>query len=152
MDSFRPSFVRLLGVLCCILGSVGCSTYVPLTPERVDGVPAGQYHVVVSENRGGRPGYSAVLFNRETRAVTLDLPTVEPGGVATPEDYASVLQAGFVVYAVRGASGTVLAYLMVPAQARVTVWSRPERQSGALVTVTDLPNAPEASGSGGGAM
>jgi hypothetical protein len=150
MDVFRPSFVRLLGLLGWILGSVGCSTYAHLTPERVERVPAGQYHVVISENRGGRQGYSAVLFNRETRAVTLDLPTVEAGNAATPDDYAAVQQAGFVVYAVRGASGTVLAYLMVPAQARVMVWSRPERQGGAVVTVTDRPSAPEAAGGGGG--
>jgi len=150
MDIVRPSFVGSLGVVCWLLGSVGCSTYAHLTPERVAEVPAGEYHVVVSENRGGRPGYSAVLFTRETPAVTLDLPTVEPGGVATPGDYASVFQAGFVVYVVRGASGTVLAYLMVPAQARVTVWNRPERQGGAMVTVTDRPSAPEAAGGGGG--
>ena len=150
MDIFRPSFVRLLGVLGWLLGGVGCSTYAHLTPERVDGVPAGQYHVVVSENSGGGQRYGAVLFNLEPRAVTLDLPTVEPGGVATPDDYASVLQNGFVVYAVRGASGTMLAYLMVPAQARVTVWRRSERQGGAVVTVTDRPSAPEAAGGGGG--
>jgi hypothetical protein len=152
MDILRPRFVRLAGVMCGIVGSVSCAPYAPLTPERVDRVPAGHYHVAVSEHHAGSQSYDAVLFNLETPAVTLDLPTVERGVVGTPEDYAALFEAGFVVYAVRGASGTVAAYLMVPAQARVAVWGRPGRQSGPVITVTHLPAAPEAAGGGGGAM
>jgi hypothetical protein len=152
MDILRPRFVRFVGVTCGMLGSVSCTTYAPLTPERVDRVPAGHYRVVVSENRSGGQPYNAVLFNLGTPAATLDLPTVERGSVATPEEYAAVFQAGFVVYVVRGSSGAVTAYLTVPAQARVSVWSRPGKESGPVVTVTHLPGTPEASGSGGGAM
>jgi len=152
MDILRPRFVRFVGVACCVLGSVSCATYARLIPERVDRVPAGHYHVVVSENRAGSQQYNAVLFNLAPPAVTLDLPTVDRGGVATPDDYAAAFQAGLVVYAVRGASGTVTAYLMVPAQARVTVWSRTGGDSGPVVTVTGLSGTPEAAGSGGGAM
>ena len=141
-----------MAVTCGVLGSVGCATYAPLTPERVDRVPAGHYHVAVSELRAGSHEYNAVLFNLAPAAAAFDLPTVERDGAATPDDYAAGFQAGCVVYAVRGAAGTVTAYLMVPAQARVTVWSRPGRQDGLVVTVTDLPGTPEAAGGSAGAM
>jgi hypothetical protein len=152
LDIRRPGFVRWVTVTCGVLGSVSCATFVPLTPERVDRVPAGHYQVAVSELRAGSHEYNAVLFNLATAAATLDLPTVERGDVATPDDYAAGFQAGCVVYAVRDAAGTVTGYLMVPAQARVTVWSRPGRQGGLVVTVMDLPGTPEAAGGGGGAM
>jgi hypothetical protein len=74
---------------------------------------------MVSEDHTGVRKYTALLFQIVNASVTLDLPTVEPGGVASPEDYPAALQAGFVAYEVRAASGPVQAYLLVPAQARV---------------------------------
>jgi hypothetical protein len=64
----------------------------------------------------------------------------------------AVLEAGFVVYEIRGASGTVQAYLMVPAQARVMVWHQPGRTGGPVVSVIGLPSTRESAGSGGGGM
>jgi hypothetical protein len=151
IDSFRPRRAQVLGVMCGLFGVVSCATSVPLTPQRVDQVPAGRYHVTVSEDRTGTHKYNALLFETATAAVTLDLPTAE-GGVARPEDYPSVLQAGFVVYEIRGASGTVGAYLVVPGQARVTVWNQPGREGGRVVSVIGLPSTPESAGSGGGGM
>lgn len=144
--------VRLLAVACCVFGGVACATYAGVTPERVDRVPAGQYRVVVSETHAGSHQYSAVLFNLATPLVRLDLPAVERNGVASPDDYAALIEAGFVVYEIRGDSGAAQAYLLVPPHARVTVWSRPGRRSGPVVTVTDLPGAPEAAGGGGDSM
>ena len=152
MDSLRSRCAQVLGVTCCLFGIVSCATSVPLTPQRVDRVPAGRYHVTVSEDRTGIHKYNALLFETGTAAVTLGLPTAEPGGVARPEDYPAVLQAGFAVYEVRGAAGTVQAYLMVPAQARVTVWNQPGKKDGSVVSVIGLPSTPEAAGSGGGGM
>jgi hypothetical protein len=152
MDSLRPRCAQVLGVTCCLFGIVSCATSFPLTPQRVDQVPAGRYHVTVSEDRTGIHQYNALLFETATAAVTLDLPTAQPGGVARPEDYPAVLQAGFVVYEVRGASGTVQASLMVPAQARVTVWNPPGKEGGTVVSVIGLPSTPQSAGSGGGGM
>jgi hypothetical protein len=152
IDAFRPRCAQVLGVTCCLIGIVSCATSVPLTTQRVDRVPAGRYHVTVSEDRTGIHKYNALLFETATAAVTLDLPNAEPGGVARPDDYPAVLQAGFVVYEVRGTSGTVQAYLMVPAQARVTVWNRPGKEAGLVVSVIGLLVTPESAGSGGGGM
>ena len=149
---FRLRCAQLLGMACWLIGIVSCATSVPLTPQRVDRVPAGRYHVMVSEDRTGAHRYNALLFETETAAVTLDLPTVERAGVAGPEDSPAALQAGFVVYEIRGTSGAVLAYLMVPARARVMVWNQPGKEDGPVVSVTGLPTAPESSGSGGGGM
>ena len=150
--SFRPRYAQVLGVTCCLIGLVSCAASVPLTPQRVDRVPAGRYHVTVAEDRTGIHKYHALLFETAAAAVTLNLPTAEPGGTARPEDYPAVLQAGFVVYEVRGASGTVQAYLMVPAQARVTVWNQPGKEGRPVVSVIGLPTTPESAGSGGGGM
>ena len=152
MDTFRPRFVRLLGVLGWLVACGACAAYSQLTTERVDGIPAGQYQVVVSEHRGGGQRYDAVLFSLGRPAASLNLPAIERAGVASPDDYAAVLQAGFVVYAVHDASGAVVAYVVAPAQARVTAWRRPDGQGGALVTVTDLSVTPEAAGGAGGSM
>ena len=152
MEILRRQLVRWLGVVCGMVGGVACALYAPLTPERVDRVPAGEYHVAVSEDRAGSQAYNAVLFSLATPAVTLDLPTVDRAGAGTPEDYAALVQTGFVVYAIPGSLGAVAAYLMVPAQARVAVWNRPGMQGGPVITVTHLPGPPEAAGSGGGAM
>jgi hypothetical protein len=152
MDRLQPRCVQSLAVACCLFGIVSCATSVSLTPQRVDRVPAGQYHVTVSEDRTGIYRYNALLFEAATASVTLDLPTAEPGGVAKAEDYPAALQAGFVVYEVRGAAGTIQAYLMVPAQARVTVWDQPGRKGGPMVIVTGLPTTPESAGGGGGGM
>jgi hypothetical protein len=145
----EPWCARTLCVMWCLLGLVGCATFVPLTPERVDRVPAGRYHVMVSEDRTGVRKYNALLFEMVNASVTLDLPTVEPGGVASPEDYPAALQAGFVAYEVRAASGAVQAYLLVPARARVTVWNQPSGKGGLVVSVSGLPATPETAGSGG---
>ena len=152
MVSLLPRYAQVLGVMCCLFGIVSCATSVPLTPQRVDRVPAGRYHVTVSEDRTGIHKYNALLFETATAAVTLDVPTAELGGVARPEDYPAVLQAGFVVYEIRGASGTVQAYLMVPAQARVTVWNQPGKEGGPVVSVIGLPSSPESAGGGGSGM
>ena len=152
IDVFRPRCAQVLGVTCCLIGIVSCATSVPLTPQRVDRVPAGRYHVTVSEDRTGIHKYNALLFETATAAVTLDVPTAELGGVASPEDYPAVLQAGFVVYEIRGASGTVQAYLMVPVQARVTVWNQPGKEGGPVVSVIGLPSSPESAGGGGSGM
>lgn len=138
--------------MCGLFGIVSCATSIPLTPQRVDRVPAGRYHVTVSEDRTGTHKYNALLFETAMGAVTLDLPTAQLGGVARPEDYPAVSHAGFVVYEVRGASGTVQAYLMVPAQARVTVWNQPGKEGGPVVSVIGLPSPPESAGGGGGGM
>jgi len=152
MVSLLPRCARVLGVTCCLFGIVSCATSVPLTPQRADRVPAGRYHVTVSEDPTGIHRYNALLFETATAAVTLDVPTAELGGVARPEDYPAVLQAGLVVYEIRGASGTVQAYLMVPAQARVTVWSQPGKEGGPVVSVIGLPSSPESAGGGGSGM
>jgi hypothetical protein len=104
---------------------------------------------MVSEDRTGVRKYNALLFEMVNASVTLDLPTVEPGGVASLEDYPAALQSGFVAYEVRTASGAVQAYLLVPAQARVTVWNQPNGKSGLVVSVSGLPATPETAGSGG---
>jgi hypothetical protein len=104
---------------------------------------------MVSEDRTGVGKHNALLFQMVNASVTLDLPTVESGGVAGPEDYPVALQAGFVAYEIRAASGAVQAYLLVPAQARVIVWSQPKGNSGLLVSVIGLPTTPETAGSGG---
>ena len=140
---------QLLVVTCCLFGIVGCASFVPDTPQRVDRVPPGRYHVTVSEDRTGTFKYSALLFETTPAAVTLDLPAVEPAGMARPEDYPAVLQAGFVVYEVRGPSGTVQAYLLVPAQARVTVWKQTKEKGGLVLSVIGLPTTPESAGGGG---
>jgi hypothetical protein len=152
IDGLRPLFAQVLGVACCLIGIVSCATSVPLTPQRLDRVPAGRYQVTVSEDRTGMHKYNALLFETATATVTLALPTAEPGRLAGPEDYPEALQAGFVVYAVRGASGTVQAYLMVPAQARVMVWHQLGKEGGPVVGVIGLPSTPESAGSGGGGM
>src|SRR5262249_45782018 len=57
-----------LSLAGCLLLATGCaSSYASLAPERVDAVPAGAYHVKVSENRGAGPGSAAVLREEETR-------------------------------------------------------------------------------------
>ena len=145
----ESQWARVLGVTYCLFCVVGCVIFVPLTPERVDRVPAGRYRVMVSEDPTGVRKYNALLFEMVSASVTLDLPTVKPGGTASPEDYPTALQAGFVAYEVRAASGAVQAYLLVPAQARVTVWSQPKREGGLLVSVIGLPTTPETAGSGG---
>jgi hypothetical protein len=152
MVGFRARCAQVLGVACCLFAIAGCVASVPFTPQRVDRVPAGRYHVTASEDRTGSHKYNALLFETATAAVTLDLPTAELGGVASPEDYPAVLQAGFVVYEIRGASGTVHAYLMVPPQARVTVWNQPGREGGPMVSVIGLPSSPESAGGGGSGM
>ena len=141
--------LQVLVVTCCLFGIVSCASFLPDTPQRVDRVPPGRYHVMVSPDRTGTFKYNALLFETAIAAVTLDLPTVEPGGVASPEDYPSALQAGFVAYEVRAASGAVQAYLLVPAQARVTVWNQPNGRGGLVVSVIGLPATPETAGSGG---
>ena len=151
-NGLRPGCAQVLGVTWCLFGVVGCAALVPLTPQRVDRVPAGWYHVMVSEDRTGIHKYNALLFETAPATVTLDLPTVESGGVASPEDFPAALQAGFVVYEVRGASGTVQAYLLVPTQTRVTVWNQPRGKGGLVVSVIGLPTTPESAGSGGGGM
>ena len=150
--SLRRRCAQLLVVTCCLFGIVSCATFVPNTPQRVDRVPPGQYHVMVSEDRTGVHKYNALLFETATAAVTLDLPTVEAGGAARPEDYPATLQAGFVVYEIREASGTVQAYLLVPAQARVTVWNQPRGKGGLVVSVIGPPTTPESAGGGGSGM
>jgi hypothetical protein len=152
IGGFRLRCARLLGIACCLFGIVSCATSVPLTPQRVDRVPAGRYHVMVSEDRSGAHKYDALLFETAPAAVTLDIPTAARAGVAGPEDSPAVLEAGYVVYEIRGTSGAVLAYLMVPARARVMVWNQPGKEGGPVVSVTGLPTAPESSGGGGGAM
>jgi hypothetical protein len=147
--SVGSHWAQLLGATLCLFCVVGCATFVPITPERVDRVPAGRYHVIVSEDRTGVRKYNALLFEMVNASVTLDLPTVEPGGVASPEDYPAALQAGFVAYEVRAASGSVQAYLLVPAQARVRVWNQPNGKGGLVVSVIGLPATPESAGSGG---
>lgn len=152
IDGFRRRGAQTLVVTCCLIGIVSCATTVPRTPQRVDGVPPGRYHVTVSEDRTGVHKYNALLFQTTPAAVTLALPSAEFGGLATPEDYPADLLAGFAVYEVRGVAGTVQAYLAVPAQARVTVWNQPGKEGGPVVSVIGLPTAPESAGSGGGAM
>ena len=142
--------LQVLVVTCCLIGVVSCATFVPDTPQRVDRVPPGRYQVTLSADRTDTFKYNALLFETAAGAVMLDLPTVEPAGVARPEDYPSALQAGFVVYEVRGASGTVQAYLLVPAQARVTVWKQPRGKGGLVVSVIGLPTTPESAGGGSG--
>lgn len=148
-NGLRPRCAQVLVVTCCLFCIVGCASFLPDTPQRVDRVPPGRYHVMVSADRTGTFRYNALLFETGTAAVTLDLPTVEPGGMAGPEDYPSALQAGFVVYEVREPSGTVQAYLLVPAQARVTVWNQPKGKGGLVVSVIGLPTTPESAGGGG---
>jgi hypothetical protein len=148
-NSLRPRRAQALVVTCCLFGIASCATFVPDAPQRVDRVPPGRYHVTVSEDRTGTLKYNALLFETAPAAVTLALPAVESAGVARPEDYPAVLQAGFVVYEVRGPSVIAQAYLLVPAQARVTVWNQPKGRGGLVVSVTGLPTTPESAGSGG---
>jgi hypothetical protein len=153
MNILRPRVTLLLGVAGCLCWAMGCASYVPLTSERVDRVPAGHYQVIVSEGPSGGQRYNALLFEAETASVILDAPAVQCRSDATPDDYQGAVLAGFVVYEIRGIGGTVQAYLMVPPHARVRVWEQPGKRGGLTVAVSDFSSVPESgSGGGGGGM
>src|SRR5262245_66268309 len=93
--------------------AAGCaSSYTSLAPERVDAVPAGAYHVKVSEDRGAGQGYAAVLLEKETGSVVLDSPMVDRGDATGAGPFQAYMRPGFVGYAIRGNGGTVGAYLL----------------------------------------
>jgi hypothetical protein len=152
MDILRPRVTLSLSVAACLVWGMGCASYVSVTSERVDRVPAGHYRVIISENPSGGQRYNAVLFEAETASVILDARTVQRGGDRTPADYEAAMRSGFVVYEIRGIAGTVQAYLMVPPHAQVRVWDQPGKRGGLTVTVSDFSSAPESGGGGGGGM
>jgi hypothetical protein len=152
MDILRPCVTLLLGVTGCLFWVMGCASYVPLTSEPVDRVPAGHYQVIISENPSGGQRYNALLFEAETASVVLDAPALQRRRDATPDDYQGALLSGFVVYEIRGIAGTVQAYLVVPQHARVRVWGQPGKQGGITVTVSDFSSVPESGSGGGGSM
>jgi hypothetical protein len=150
MDILRPRPTLLLSIAGCLFWGMGCASYTPLASERVDRVPAGHYQVIFSENRTGGQKYNAVLFEAETASVTLDAPTVQRASGTTPDGYQAAMGSGYVVYEIRGMAGTVQAYLVVPAHARVRVWNQPGGRGGLVVTVSDFSSVPESGGGGGG--
>jgi hypothetical protein len=150
MDILRPRVTLVLGVAACLFWGMGCASYVPLTSERVDRVPAGHYQVIISGNSSSGQRYNAVLFEAETASVILDAPAIQRRGDATPDDYQGAMLSGFAVYEIRGIAGTVQAYLMVPQHARVRVWDQPGKRGGLMVTVSDYSSVPESGGGGGG--
>src|SRR5215470_10442768 len=134
-----------------LLLTAGCaSSYTSLAPERVDAVPAGAYHVKVSEDRGSGQGYAAVLLERETSSVVLDSPMVDRGDATGAGPFQAYMRPGFVVYAIRGNGGTVEAYLLASPRARVRVWDQPGHDGALVVTLSDATSEPEMGGGGGG--
>jgi len=150
MHILRSSAARL-SLAGCLLLAAGCaSSYASLAPERVDAVPAGAYHVKVSENRGAGQGYAAVLLEKETSSVVLDSPMVDRGNATGADPFKAYMRPGFVVYAIRGNGGTVEAYLLVSPRARVRVWDQPGHAGAVVVTLSDATSEPEMGGGGGG--
>jgi hypothetical protein len=138
----------IVGWLCSIAGCA--SSPASLAPARVDRVPVGTYHVVVSEDRTGIQRYQAVLLEKDPASVVLEGPTVERGTATGAGDYQAGMRPGFVVYEIRGSSGAVHGYLLASPGARVRVWERPGRENAVVVTVTDVSSGPEMGGAGGG--
>jgi hypothetical protein len=60
------------------------------------------------------------------------------------------MRPGFIVYAIRGSSGAVEAYLLTSPRARVRVWDQPGRPGALVVTLSDATSEPEMGGGGGG--
>lgn len=147
MDILRPRVTLLLSVA---VWAMSCASYVPVASERVDRVPAGHYRVISSENLSGAQRYNAVLFEAEAASVILDAPAAQRGRDASPDHYQAAMRSGFAVYEIRGTTGAVQAYLMVPPHAQVRVWDQPRKQGGLMVTVTDFSREPEMGGGGGG--
>ena len=146
------SSVAPLSLAGCLLLATGCaSSYASLAPERVDAVPAGAYHVKVSENRGAGAGYAAVLLEKETSSVVLDSPMVDRGNATGAGPFQAYMRPGFVVYAIRGNGGTVEAYLLASPRARVRVWDQPGHDGALVVTLSDATTEPEMGGGGGSA-
>jgi hypothetical protein len=134
-----------------LLLAAGCaSSYTSLAPERVDAVPAGAYHVKVSEDRGAGQGYAAVLLEKETNSVAVDSPMVDRGNATGAGAFQAGMRPGFIVYAIRGSSGAVEAYLLTSLRARVRVWDQPGRPGALVVTLSDATSEPEMGGGGGG--
>src|SRR5262244_1960746 len=150
MNILRRVIVSLgiVGVLCSCAGCA--SSYTSLAPERVDAVPAGAYHVKVSEDRGNGQGYAAVLLEKETSSVILDSPMVDRGNATGAGPFQAYMRPGFVVYAIRGNGGTVEAYLLTSSRARVRVWNQPGHDGALVVTLSDATSEPEMGGGGGG--
>ena len=146
----QPRFMELLVVSGCLVGILSCAPQALLRPRQVDQVPSGQYNVTVSEDQSGSRQYNAVLFETAAVPVRLDLPRVNRLGLAEPDDYASVLKAGFVVYELPSAAGVVTGYLVVPPRAQVMIWDQGAARGGIVVTVTGLPSGPESGGGGSG--
>ena len=136
--------------------AAGCaSSYSSLVPERIDAVPAGAYHVKVSEDRRTGQGYAAVLLEKETSSVTLDSPTVDGGSATGADAYQANMRGAFIVYAIRSSTGTVEGYLLASPRARVRVWDQPGHPGALVVTLDDATTEPEmggGSGGGGGGM
>lgn len=149
MEILGPRPAAWLGIAGCLFWAIGCAPYAAPSSERVDRVPAGQYHVTISENRTGGERYNAVLFEAEAATVMLDAPAVERRPDASPDDYQAAMRSGVVLYEIRAVSGTIQAYLMVPPRTRVRVWDQPGKRGALVVTVSDFAGVPE-SGSGGG--
>ncbi len=134
-----------------LLLTAGCaSSYTSLAPERVEAVPAGAYHVKVSEDRGSGQGYAAVLLEKETSSVVLDAPVVDRGNATGAGPFQAYMRPGFVVYAIRGNGGTVEAYLLASPRARVRVWDQPGHDGALVVTLSDATSEPEMGGGGAG--
>jgi hypothetical protein len=150
MRALRSSLAPLCLMGWLLLAASCASSYISLAPERVDAVPAGAYHVKVSEDRGSGQGYAAVLLEKETSSVVLDSPTVDRGNATGAGPFQDNLRPGFVVYAIRGSAGTVEAYLLTSPRARVRVWNQPGRDGALVVTLSDATSEPEMGGGGGG--
>jgi hypothetical protein len=150
--SYRfPGLARWLGIAGCLVWSAGCASQSSsLLPARVDGVPGGTYHVMVSEHPATGQKYDAVLFETDTASVTLDVPTVDQGRGAPAAVYQAGMRPGAVVYEIRNTAGKVHGYLMVPSQARVRVWEQTGKGGALVVTVSDVENMPEMGGGGAG--
>jgi hypothetical protein len=145
------SSVAPLSLAGCLLLATGCASfYTSLAPERVDAVPAGTYHVKVSEDRGAGQGYAAVLLEKETGSVVLDSPMVDRGNATGAGPFQAYMRPGFVVYAIRGNGGTVEGYLLASPRARVRVWDQPGHAGALVVTLSDATSEPEMGGGGGG--
>src|SRR5215470_11601376 len=94
MRVLRSSLAALFLTGSLLLAAGCASSYTSVAPERVDAVPAGAYHVKVSEDRGAGQGYAAVLLEKETNSVVVDSPMVDRGNSTGAGAFQAGMQSG----------------------------------------------------------